>query len=179
MKRFLWIPVILLVGAAVYWRSSRTQVSPLSVEANERHAAFIQNATEIETFRVKWRAPGEEIGGFGIQSHGATQNAAFARSMASILAPTLHLRPAQQTGHNCSSEPGVALRFRHGEQSLNLLICLECETFAVVDGGREPFQGFDFGPSGSINPARTKLYNLMRQAFPGDGEIKKLLDRKP
>lgn len=69
-------------------------------------------------------------------------------------------------GKKCKPQPGVALRFTKGQETLDILLCFECDILEINDGDGPVFEDFDYG--------RARLVAVVKQLFPNDADIQNL-----
>lgn len=69
----------------------------------------------------------------------------------------------------CLPRPGVALRFHHGEQVVDFLICFECDMVTLGLPGQHMMNRW-----ADSDPARSALLELVKEALPNDAVIQRL-----
>ena len=66
----------------------------------------------------------------------------------------------------CGADPGFAIRFTRGTESMDYLVCLHCSEYAVKYPGDRVIGGWSaFGPSGR------ELVPLLSEAYPQDVDL--------
>jgi hypothetical protein len=143
----------------------------------DRTLAILNDATRVEVFRLKPERVAQpdgakkgEVGGFPILSAGKTQDARFAARIASVLRDKGSYEFDRPKG--CLIRPGVAFRLWKGKESVEVVLCFECDILVVIardEDGKEAHRA-----SKDFDPGRPALMKLAKDAFPDDREIQSL-----
>jgi hypothetical protein len=159
------------------WRPIQLDPSNPSESAkkalDERAISILRNADKVEVFRIDGRSEkprlseaAERIYGYPVKYKGKDQGKEFASELAGVL---FHKRTYSMSGLIGCFFPGIVFRPWTGQESVTVVLCLECDQFLVVDHSNKiPFAG---------SPLRAYLVKLAKQAFPDDPEIQDLHDR--
>lgn len=144
----------------------------------DRTLAVLDGVTRAEVFRLKAervaQPPGsakvEGAGGFPILSTGKPRDARFAARVAAVLRDKGTYEFDRPKG--CVIRPGVAFRLWKGKESVDLILCFECNIL-VVDARDEAGKPVHRAIK-DFDPGRPALVKLAREAFPDDPEIRAL-----
>jgi hypothetical protein len=150
----------------------------------EAVAAVLMKADRVEPFRIEPSLAMEQ----GLDSQQILYKAKPLGRSASVRMATLLLDPKSYSSPGrsyklCAFQPRLAFRYWKGQRFLDVLICFECDQLMVVE--RDPSVPFSsvggldarFRVGGDFYPVREELKLLMTEAFPGDPNLKGILDR--
>ena len=108
-------------------------------------------------------------GGISVLGHTfATEGISPTPDDAKTLRATFHALNAYTAVSACTFEPGVLVRLRRGEHSLDLLVCFTCEDIAWVLDGHET----DAPQAGLSDLGIGTLRSVFRRVFPKDPAFK-------
>jgi hypothetical protein len=135
---------------------------------------ILKAATKVEVFRVYGGPPRGDlkqldslkVSGYPVLAKGKDQGHEFASRLADILADR---RSFSGTFAGCFS-PGVAFRAWQNDDCVDVVICFMCDN--LYCGPPKDSEGSNASFVGT--PARARLMQLAKEAFPDDKEIQEL-----
>ena len=141
-----------------------------------RTDAVLAGATKVEVFRIDsdmrpeaWKHYPEDakrIGGYPVTAQEADQGKRFADKLAGVLSDGR----TYSTMYAGCFNPGVAFRVWKGDESVDVVICFQCENFYCGPPQAEEMENASFHGT----PARARLVRLAKEAFPDDQDIQAL-----
>ena len=139
------------------------------IRSNSQILSIINSATTVKTYRVKETGHfyNAQIGGYIIEDERAIPDPVVAKQLKAVLRANLHdrINPLGQKG--CPPpQPGVALRFVQGEQTVEVLVCLHCYDLLIVN--EAPGRWRDFMRQ------RDEMVRIAKLLFPDDAMIQSL-----
>jgi hypothetical protein len=158
-------PLILLLGCGAWNGAPRLDAHTLKL---------LQAATKVEVFRVHGGPPQDNlkhldnlsISGYPVLAKGTDQG----QDLASRLAAILHDRHTYSNGWAGCFSPGVAFRAWKDDECIDVVICFKCNN--LYCGPPKASAGENVSFLGT--PARARLMQLAKEAFPDDKEIQEL-----
>jgi hypothetical protein len=163
-------------------RSWAEDAEPFNRE-KEAVAAVLMKADSVEPFRIEPSLAMER----GLDGQQILYKAKLLGRNTSVRIATLLLDPRSyvspgRSDKMCAFQPRLAFRYWKGRRFLDVLICFECDQLMVVERDPTvPFRslgglGARFRVGGDFDPIREELKRLMAEAFPGDPNLKEVLD---
>lgn len=148
-------------------------------ELGPQAVSILSGATRVEAFRIDSSRDNAQdsakassnptILGYKITATGKEQGAVFASRLASVL---LDDRAYQGIGDLCMFQPAIALRAWHGQEYINIVICLHCGDIvldAIDASGKTVSETFP-----RFYTIAPQLTPLLKEAFPEDRLIQGL-----
>jgi len=155
-------------------------VSKMERMVGEETVAILVNAEQVETYRLdSMQILGRQndklgrlaIDRFAVTGKGTVQGPEFAKKMVAILLPDSSY---SEWSAKCFW-PGVAFRFKRGDEHVDVAICFKCDDVDIqpnLQNNKVGFQLADF-----TSGARRALLALTKEAFPDDAEIQAIAER--
>jgi hypothetical protein len=146
-------------------------------------ATILMKPDRVEPFRIEPSVEMER----GLDGQQVLYKAKLLDRSASVRMATLLLDPKSYISPGrsykmCAFQPRLAFRYWQGQRFLDVLLCFGCNQLMVVE--RDPTVplrslgglGARFRVGGDFDPIRKELKLLMVEAFPGDPNLKEILD---
>ena len=186
IKSYPWLPASKYKDAVASGKDESRSWAEDAEQFNrgkEAAAAVLIEADRVEPFRIE---PGLVIER-GLEDQQILYIAKPLPSSTSARIATLLLNPKSyvspgRSDKMCAFQPRLALRYSKEQRFLDVLICFSCNQLMVVERDPAvPFRslgGLDarFRVGGDFDPIREELKLLMVEAFPGDPNLKGILD---
>lgn len=182
LRRFAVLALTALLLAAGCRRTAPVSTQPDAPEVTPRVAALLggtttadlllraDDATTVQAYRIDGmsqmtKSDGPKIHGFTILSGPVdVPPAAFARVADVLQSDGTYLWDVAKA---CEFVPGVALRYRRGETTGDVLICFSCDEIEIRDGAGH--RGHE-----DVDPRRADLVAVAKALFPDDPKIQAL-----
>jgi hypothetical protein len=170
-RRLVLVPLLVLAGCSSSPSGPSTEAKArlgdhvvTVLEKADRVEVFRLDADSVEReIRTHEHLPGERILGRLVIARGPNQGKPFAGRLAAVLFD----KATYSKEYVKCFYPGVAFRLWAGEEWVQLTICFRCNNVGVDTSWKEERFNFSF----LHTPARARLLELAKEAFPDDKDI--------